>query len=196
MADLRPDDFEKIRAKMATNGGRSVSAMRSTGCRIVFNYASKSGLIDRPMVYGEGFRRPSKKVLRKHRQAQGPKMFEADEIRRMLADAKQPLKSMILLGINCGYGNSDVGTLPLSALDIDGGWLTYGRPKTGIARRCHIWPETVASLREWMAKASRAGRRRRRRFSLPHCPRRQLGKGNCGQPGYQGNPEASRPSWH
>src|SRR5262249_37322412 len=43
-------------------------------------------------------------------------------------------------------------TLPLSALDLDGGWVSYHRPKTGIARRCPLWPETVAALREWLAQ--------------------------------------------
>jgi integrase len=54
---------------------------------------------------------------------------------------------MILLGINCGFGNSDCANLPLSALDLDAGWLDYPRPKTGINRRCPLWPETVAALR-------------------------------------------------
>ncbi len=152
VADLRPDDFEKLRTKMAKAWGPVRVGNEINRVRIVFNYAFKSGLIDRPMVYGEGFKRPSKKVLRKHRLERGAKMFQAEEIRRMLARAKQPLKSMILLGINCGYGNTDVGTLPLSAIDLTGGWVNYGRPKTGIARRCWLWPETVGSIKEWLAK--------------------------------------------
>lgn len=37
---------------------------------------------------------------------------------------------MILLGVNCGFGNSDCGTLPLKSLDLEGGWVNYHRPKT------------------------------------------------------------------
>ncbi|CAN5325491.1 hypothetical protein BH10PLA2_BH10PLA2_20180 [soil metagenome] len=77
-------------------------------------------------------------------------MFQAEEIRKLLAMAGQPLKAMILLGINCGYGNSDVGTLPLSTVDLEGGWLNYGRPKTGISRRCPLWPETAQAIKEWL----------------------------------------------
>src|SRR5262249_54903822 len=44
------------------------------------------------------------------------------------------------------------GTLPLSALDLDGGWVNYHRPKTGITRRCALWPKTVEALREALAK--------------------------------------------
>jgi integrase len=54
---------------------------------------------------------------------------------------------MILLGINCGFGNRDCGTLPRSALDLSGGWVRFPRPKTGIDRRCPLWPETVEAIR-------------------------------------------------
>src|SRR5262249_41428276 len=69
-----------------------------------------------------------------------------------LAAAGPQLKAMILLGINCGFGNTDCGTLPLSALDLEGGVIDYPRPKTGVPRRCPLWPETVAALKEALAK--------------------------------------------
>jgi len=78
-------------------------------------------------------------------------MFEANELRRIIAAAEAPLQAMILLGVNCGYGNADCGTLPLAALDLDGAWVNYHRPKTGITRRCPLWPETVKALRESIA---------------------------------------------
>src|SRR5262249_13187592 len=59
---------------------------------------------------------------------------------------------MVLLGVNAGFGNGDCATLPLSALDQDRGWLTYARPKTGIERRCCLWPETGAAIREALAR--------------------------------------------
>ena len=62
------------------------------------------------------------------------------------------MKAMHLLGINCGFGNSDCGNLPTTALDLDAGWLDYPRPKTGINRRCPLWPETVSALREAQAE--------------------------------------------
>src|SRR5262249_51373449 len=108
--------------------------------------------------------RPTKKTLRLEKARRGPKMFEAAEVRALVdgAEVKRAgekvlvrptptLRAMILLGVNCGFGNADCGTLPLSALDLDGGWVNYHRPKTGITRRCPLWPETVASLREVLA---------------------------------------------
>lgn len=59
---------------------------------------------------------------------------------------------MILLGVNCGFGNADCATLPIAALDLAGEWLSYHREKTGINRRCPLWPETVEALRDAMEK--------------------------------------------
>ncbi len=49
------------------------------------------------------------------------------------------------------YGNSDVGYLPMKSIDLKGEWVACPRQKTGIARRCPLWPETVAAIREWLA---------------------------------------------
>jgi integrase len=79
-------------------------------------------------------------------------MFEAAELRQILDTAKMPMRAMILLGVNCGFGNHDVGGLPSAALDLDAGWVRFPRPKTGIDRRCPLWPETIAAVREWLAR--------------------------------------------
>src|SRR5207248_61937 len=101
-----------------------------------------------PMRFGKGFERPSRKTIRLNRASKGPRMFEAAELRRIIDAAGQPMRAMILLGINCGFGNADVGTLPLSAVDLEGGWVNYHRPETGITRRCPLWPETVEAIKE------------------------------------------------
>jgi len=145
--DLASSDFEQLRRKLAKNRGPVALGNEIQRIRVVFKYAYDAGLIDRPIRYGPTFKRPSKRVLRKERNARGPKMFEADEIRSMLDAAGVKLKAMILLGVNCGFGNTDCATLPKKAVDLEGGWIDYARPKTGIHRRCPLWPETVAALR-------------------------------------------------
>ena len=119
---------------------------------MIFRHGYEAGLIDKPVRYGPDFKRPSRKVLRKARAAKGPRMFEAADLRKMVAAAGVQLKAMILLGVNCGHGNADVGTLPLSALDLDGGWANHPRPKTGVGRRAALWPETVKAVRAALAK--------------------------------------------
>ena len=54
---------------------------------------------------------------------------------------------MVYLGVNCGFGNNDCAKLPMTALDLKKGWIDFGRPKTGVHRRCPLWPETVTAVR-------------------------------------------------
>lgn len=146
--DLAADDFEALRADLAKQYGPVRLGNEIQKIRTVFKYAYESGHIDSPAKYGSQFKKPGKKVLRVHRAKAGKRTFEADELRRVIAAAGIHLKAMILLGINAGFGNSDCGELPSSALDLKGGWVTFPRPKTGIARRCPLWPETVAALKD------------------------------------------------
>lgn len=151
VSDLRPADFGALRTKMAKRWGPVRLGNAIQRVRTVFKYAADAELIDRPVNFGPGFKRPTKKVLRVHRAEQGVKLFSAEEVRKLIDAAEMPLRAMMLLGINCGFGNADCSKLPLSALDLDGGWVDYPRPKTGIPRRCPLWPETVAALREILA---------------------------------------------
>jgi integrase len=120
--------------------------------RCLFKHGYEVGLLAAPVRYGPGFQRPSKKTMRTHKAKQGAKLFSAEEVRRLIDSAGVPLKAMLLLGINCGFANSDCGHLPLSALDLDRGMVVYPRPKTGIDRLCPLWPETVEALRAYLAQ--------------------------------------------
>lgn len=148
VTDIDPEDFATLRSRMAKKWGPHRLAKIIQYVRSVFKYGYDAGLIDRPMRFGPGFSRPTKKTIRLHRAEQGLKLFTAEEIRRLLDASGQPLKAMILMGINCGFGNADCGNLTISALDLKGGWVNFPRPKTGINRRCPLWPETVEAIRE------------------------------------------------
>ena len=60
----------------------------------------------------------------------GQKLFTAAEPKALIDTAKQPLKAMILPAINCGFGNTHCGTLPIVALELKNGWANFPRPKT------------------------------------------------------------------
>jgi integrase len=148
VADLDPDDFAQVRNRMAKRWGPVRLGNAVQRVRSVFKHALDAGLIDRPVCFGPGFKRPTKKVLRVHRAAQGPKVFTREEILLLLLAAPPQMEAMILLAINCGFGNADCGQLPLTALNLEHGIIDFPRPKTGIPRRAILWPETVAALRE------------------------------------------------
>ncbi len=152
-ADVDPDDFAALRNKVAKKWGpHRLGSKLIQYTRSLFKHAVDAGLIDRPVRFGPGFKRPAKKVLRLARAEAGPKLFTADEIRRLIAAAGPALKAMLLLGINAGFGNADCGTLPQAALDLNGGWVDFPRPKTGIERKAPLWPETVQAVREALAR--------------------------------------------
>jgi integrase len=153
VADLDPEDFAALRKKMAKKWGPVTLGNVIQRMRVAFKFAADNGLIDRPVRYGQSFKRPSRKVVRIDRARKGPKLFTADEIRRLIAAAGVQLRAMILLGANGGLGNADCGHLLLSAVDLEAGIIDFPCPKTGIPRRCALWPETVQAIRE--ASASR-----------------------------------------
>jgi integrase len=174
--DLAADDFENLRADMTERWGPVRLGNGITRVKSVFKYGFENGLMATPVRYGGEFKKPDKAVLRRHRAQNGERMMEAAEVRLLLdalagkkvetdqtdEETGEPetvtlppnpaLRAMVLLGVNAGFGNGDSATLPLMALDLDDSWLDYPRPKTGIARRCWLWPETVAAIREALAE--------------------------------------------
>jgi len=152
--DLRHTDFDRLRAEFLKGFGKGSKghgpvslANDITHTRAIFNFASKSGLIDRPVIFGEGFKKPSLRILRKERNKKPARMFTAAQIRAMIDKADPQLKGMILLGINCGMGNHDCAVLTTDYLDLEAGWFSDPREKTGAPRQAKLWPETVAALR-------------------------------------------------
>jgi integrase len=148
--DLASDDFEALRAAMTWGPVRLGNEVQRV--RTIFKYGFEAGLIDKPVRFGPEFKKPAKNVLRKHRADGGKRMFTAAEVRALLDAASPALRAMILLGISCGFGNSDCGSLLQSKLDLDGGWVDHPRPKNGIQRRCALWSEAVAALRQAIAE--------------------------------------------
>jgi integrase len=153
VTDLAADDFDRFRAQLAKGRGPVTLGNDVRDVRSIFKYAYDAGLVDRPVRFGPNFKQPSKSVLRKQRAKNGPCMFEAVELRRIIdaLNGDPIMRSMVLLGINCGFGNTDCANLPQSVVDLEGGWIDYPRPKTGIGRRCPMWPETVDALRSAIA---------------------------------------------
>lgn len=142
--ELRPEDFSRLRRRLATGVSPTTLFNWIGRARVVFNFAWGDALIERPVCYGQSFRKPTQQTMRKQRAQRGPKLFKSDELRAIIEASGPPLRAMIYLGINCGLGNTDCMLLPMSA--VAEGWLDFPRPKTGVERRAPLWPETLAAL--------------------------------------------------
>jgi len=149
--DLAAGDFERLRAEIASTCGPAGLRTAMIRTRTVFKFAFDSGLIDRPLRLGMSFQVPSARAIRKARQNAGDRMIEPADLQRLIAEGRQPIRAMILLGLNCAFGQTDIANLPAVAVDLDGGWVRFPRVKTAIDRRCPLWPETVDAVREAIA---------------------------------------------
>lgn len=160
---LRPADFARLRKAICTRPDKDKDGkpqLRSpvtitnmiTRVRTIFKWAYQAAkLMERPPDYGDQFKRPRAAVVRRamtERRFQRPKDFAAAEVLALLKHATIQLKAMILLGINCGLGNTDCSSLTWSDLDLAKGILDYSRRKTWTPRRAVLWKETVAALKE------------------------------------------------
>jgi integrase len=150
--DLVGEDFALLRADIAKNRGPISVKNEITRCKVVFNFAFRDALIDKPVVFGAGFDPPKAKVIRKALAKNGPRMFEAAELRAILNKCPTPtLKAMVLLAANSGMGNHDVGMITFDAVNLETGWCDFPREKTGTPRRFRLWPETLEAIKESLA---------------------------------------------
>jgi integrase len=102
--------------------------------------------------YGKEFRMATDTEKTKHqgkmKRMHGKSMFDADEIQKILQAATAVERAMVLLGLNCAFGNKDVAELRIKAIDFSKGVIEYPRHKTGVERKVFLWPETVAAVKE------------------------------------------------
>lgn len=143
---LTPAHFTTLRQFFTETNGLVGLKNRINHARMVFKFAYDADIIAAPIKYGPDFSRPSKKSIRRNRT---PRMLEAYEVRTLIDHANSVMTAMLYVGVNAGFGNKDVGTLPRKAINLKTGWIEFPRPKTGSPRRIPLWPESVAAIRAY-----------------------------------------------
>lgn len=141
---LGPDDFAAIRASLKGSPRTVGNAIRDI--RVAFKWVTDTYGVT--VLYGRSFARPSARAIRASSIPRD--LFTAVEIRTLLKNADDNIRAMILLAINCGFGQTDCALLPLADMNLEG--HSFARPKTGIKRVCPFWPETIAAIacrRRW-----------------------------------------------
>lgn len=149
---IPPATFDEFRTSLAKQLGPVALSNDIRRIRSVLKYAYEAGLIDKPIKCGPNFKEATKKSVRKARNERGERMLTVAEIRSVIESGHSYLPAATLLAINGGMGQSDLAALPLKAIDLAGGWINFPRPKTEMARRVPLWPETVQLLKEWLVK--------------------------------------------
>ena len=141
---LTPKDFEKLRESLSKSLGLVALGNEIGRCRVFFNYAFKNSEIERPVRFGESFSKPSRKSLKKERQSKPSKVFTTDELAIVYKAASPKMRCFMLLALNGGLGNSDIGQM--ETRHVVDGWAKYPRPKTSVEREFPLWRETIAAI--------------------------------------------------
>jgi len=137
--------------------------------RAVFNWGRANQVLKKPVEFGTAFRvrkrkngtgnGSEKKIANGSTNGTKKKedvQFARDEILRLMAEGvkavatPEQMRAMILVAVNCAFGQTDLAELPLETVDLDGGWIEFPRPKNGNERRAKLWPETVEMLRNFL----------------------------------------------
>lgn len=163
---LTPDDFARLRKHFATskpkpkssgaskNKARTAEKAKTKGLvsvrnsiarsMAIFNDAHKARLISRPVDTGESFQKPKRAALKREKLAKNNKSYSVDELKTLFEAANPQTRCFILLGLNGGLGNADIGKL--EHRHVVDGWVDFPRPKTMVDRRFPLWPETASAI--------------------------------------------------
>jgi integrase len=158
VCSLTADDFSGMLKWISRGKGPTSVGNEIRHIRILFNFAKGHGLIEHEVDFGPSFKGPPKVVVRRaeqaHRREHGKRMLEAEQLRDLLRRlgestkaADTALRAMILLGLNCGFGQTDVANLEDFHIEKNGEWVDYPRNKTAVERRIPLWSETVVALK-------------------------------------------------
>lgn len=109
--------------------------------RAMYRFAEDAGLL----VAGPRLRRIRNEAISK-RASERKATYATSDIQAMLSAADLQLKTMILLGLNCGFGPKDIQDLTWQ--DVDGNHVTLPRSKTGVCQTLVLWPETLGLLHQ------------------------------------------------
>ncbi|HBE72447.1 MAG TPA: hypothetical protein DDW52_30305, partial [Planctomycetaceae bacterium] len=146
VSTLDARDFQTLRSDLSEGLGLIALGNEIGRCRVIFNFAYKNDLVEKPVKMGISFDKPSRKSLRKEKASQPKKVFELYELRWLLRTANPQMRCFMLLALNGGLGNSDIGQL--EPRHIEDGWIDYPRPKTLVERRFPLWPETLEAIEQ------------------------------------------------
>ena len=149
VVSLEPSAWEGFREKLSSSTtSPTVLTRHVTISKMIFRWADESALLKDRVRFGPTFKVAPKREARLKRLKSKKRTLNADDIRTLIEAADQPIRAMILLGINCGMTQAEVSGLEWADIDLDAAVLDTIRHKTAVERVATLWPETVSALRE------------------------------------------------
>jgi len=139
LSDISTADLQDYR-KSLIRQGKSPNTVnnRLAVVKAMYNWALDNEILD----YSPRFKAVKKIMPPK----QEKPTFTISQIHLLLEIADIQMKTMIWLGLNCGFGCTDCAELKWKNLDLKNGRVCFPRSKTGVDRNLPLWPETIMAL--------------------------------------------------
>lgn len=148
--DLGPTDYARLLASWSAHSVHTRRRNVGYTKRIIRNVFERHGL--GAPYFGPDFKPPSDRALRKHRIAKGDRSLDREHVLRLINNADPRMRALLLLGINGGYGPTDVSHTMCSDVDLGRGRIDHTRKKTGVRRCVPLWPKTVEAIEPFMGE--------------------------------------------
>lgn len=151
LKDLGPHEFARVHG-IIENSGRRPRTQKNliVTIRALFNWGREMQMVEE-VLYGPQFKPPSLiDIEAEQEEVSACRFLEAEAIRAMLEVAESHLKVAILLGINCGFYQSDSVALQFKHLHNEGDivYHNFRRVKNKRPRMAVLWPEVVEEIEE------------------------------------------------
>lgn len=82
--DIRPEDFQALRAVMSKRWGPVRLGNQIQFIRSIFKFGAEEHLLERPVSFGKTFKKPAAKTIRRIRSEKGPQLFTPEQIQALL----------------------------------------------------------------------------------------------------------------
>ena len=155
VSTLVSDDFVAIKAKLGRGRNIITVAGDIRRTKAAFNWALRQGVITKLPLFGDEFRPAPMRAVRLAKAQRAALIFDAGELRKLLAKASVQLRAMILLGANAALLPIDIARLELGDFSDGFTWLRQPRGKTGVDRAAALWPETTEALKKAISERSK-----------------------------------------
>jgi len=147
---MTPAQWQPVRVAIATgkSGSRVAQTtlkVRLARCRAFLNWCKKNKHIV-SWDAADALAPPEKRLLRLEAASKGKRLWPAEDLRKTIDASPVAFKAVLLMGINCGMGGSDIAGLTRSQWRVGQEYLDCPRNKTGVERRVYLWPETREAL--------------------------------------------------
>ena len=158
------DKAELVRYYNERSETRNLVSMGNECVRIktIFFYLEDKDLIEEAPKFPEEFKKPSRKLVRRHKREVGSKVISQADMDNLLFNAGGTLKPMILLAVQAGFSPADIANLKLDHVNYDegkSGWINMPRVKTEIDRYFPMLPETAEALKDYVARRPKPARK-------------------------------------